>query len=339
MLFWVLTLAAILVATIFAAYFSGFETGLYTLNRVRLRHRREQGDRQAAVLARIVAHPRLAITTTLVGHNLWLYVVSALTTKLCVGRWPEQAELVSAVILALPLFLLAEVIPKEVCRRAADSLPYRLAPSFALMEWLFWPASILLTGLARWLGRFLGPRAVLGALVEVPHLRYYLGLGRQTGLLSDEQGRMAENVLRLGRRTVAEVMVPLGQMEALAEDLSEEEGLASLARCRHRRMPLYRGRPENVVGVVARLELLLAEGGSWAERVQRVVRPVSRVEPRTTLLEALDRVRSQEAPVAVVEESPGEVVGLVTATDLVETILGEVEGEGRSEAARGYSAK
>jgi len=323
MLFWMLALAAIVLGTIFAGYFSGFETGLYTLNRVRLRHRREQGDRQAAVLARIMAHPRLAITTTLVGHSLWLYVVTAWATKLCAGYWPRHAELVGVAVVALPLFLLAEVIPKEVCRRAADSLPYRLAPSFALMEWLFWPASVLLTGLTWWLGRFFGPRAALGAWAEVPQLRYYLGLGRRTGLLSDEQSRMAENVLRLGRRTVAEVVVPLGKVEALAEGLSEEEGLACLGRCRHRRMPLSRGRPDNVVGVVARLELLLAEGSSWAERVAQVTRPILRVAAGTSILEALDRMRTQEAPAAMVEDARGQVVGLVTATDLVEAIVGE----------------
>jgi putative hemolysin len=168
----------------------------------------------------------------------------------------------------------------------------------------------------------------------VPHLRYYLGLGRRTGLLSDEQSRMAENVLRLGRRTVAEVMVALAEVEALAEGLTEEEGRTCLGSCRHRRMPVYRGRPDNVVGVVSRLELLLAEGGSWAERVQRVTKPVSRVEVRTSLLEALDRVCSQEVPAAVVEDHRGEVVGLVTATDLVEAILPEVQAEGGSEGRR-----
>jgi CBS domain containing-hemolysin-like protein len=202
------------------------------------------------------------------------------------------------------------------------------------MERLLWPATRLLSGLGRWLGRFFGPRAAVGAWAEVPHLRYYLGLGRRTGLLSDEQSRMAENVLRLGRRTVAEVMVPLAEVEALAEGVSEEEGRTSLARFRHRRMPIYRGSRDHVVGVVSRLELLLAEGGSWAERVHRVTRPVSRVEVRTSLLEALERVRSQEVPVGVVEDHRGEVVGLVTATDLVEAILPGVEAEGRSEGHR-----
>jgi CBS domain containing-hemolysin-like protein len=332
MLFWLLTLAAIVVGTIFAGYFSGFETGLYTLNRVRLRHRRGQGDRHAVVLARVMARPRLAITTTLVGQNLSLYVVTALVTNLCRGYWPRQAELASVLIVALPLFLLAEVIPKEVCRRAADSVLYRLAPSFALMEWLLWPATRLLTGLTRWLGRFFGPRAALGAWAEVPHLRYYLGLGRRTGVLSDEQSRMAENVLELGRRSVAEVMVPLAEVEGFAEGLTEEEGRACLARCRHRRMLVCRGSPDAVVGVVARLELLLAEGGSWAERVARVAKPVSRVGLATSLLEALDRVASEEVPVAVVEGSRREVVGLVTATDLVEAILADVEEEGRGDA-------
>jgi len=94
----VVALVAIGFGTIYAGYFSGFETGLYTLNRIRLRHRREQGDPRAVVLDRLLAQPRRAIATTLVGHNLCVYLVTAITTKLYEGcgptgrRWPAPSR-------------------------------------------------------------------------------------------------------------------------------------------------------------------------------------------------------------------------------------------------------
>jgi len=335
----VVALAAIVIGAICAGYFSGFETGLYTLNRIRLRHRREQGDHRAAVLARIVAQPRRAIATTLVGHNLCVYLVTAITTKLCEGVWPDRAEMVSAIMVTLPLFLLAEVIPKEVTRRAADTLPYRLASSFRLSERLLWPATTVLTWVARALGLLLGPRAALGEWAEVPRLRYYLGLGYRSGVLSADQSRMVDNILRLGRRTVAQVMVPLDQVEALAEDASETEALRCLGRCSHRRLLLYRGRRENVVGVLARLELLLAREPSWPDRVKRVTKPVLRLRAGTTVLDALEQLRRQEAPLAVVAETRRPVMGLVTTADLVEEIVGELAAKKTAQEAGASTAQ
>lgn len=323
-------LVAMGVGTVCAGYFGGFETGLYTLDRIRLRHRRERGEASAAVLSGIVARPRRAIATALVGHNLSVYLVTALVTRLAEGVWPGRAELLSVLVLALPLFLVAEVIPKEVMRRAADVWLYRLAYGFRLAERVLWPATTALSGVTRLLGWLLGPRAEAPQWRGPARLRYYLGLGYRTGLLSAEQTRMAENILRVGRRRVAQAMVPLSEVEALDEETSEEEARERLRGFRHRRVLLVRGGRENVVGAVARLEVLLAQGGSWRERLRRVRRPVLRVGAQTTALEALDRMRRQKVPLAVVEDERGRVVGLVTTGDLVEEIVGEL---GRVETA------
>ncbi len=333
MVLWVVALAAIGIGTIYAGYFSGFETGLYTLNRIRLRHRQEQGDPRATLLTEIVGRPGRAIATTLVGHNLCVYVVTAITTKLCEGTWPDRAEVVSAVILTLPLFLLAEVIPKEVTRRTVDSLPYQLAPSFRLAERVLWPATVVLTWVARALGWLLGPRAGLADWAEAHRLRHYLALGQSTGVLSAEQTRMADNILRLGRRSVAQVMVPLEQVETLDQASDEREALVFLRRAQHRRLLLFRDRRDNIVGMVTRLELLLTRpsNGRWSERIERVTRSVFRVGSGTTVLEALEQLCRQESPVAVVEGGRGQVVGLVTTGDLVEEIVGELGTEQATE--------
>lgn len=324
MVLWLVALAAMGIGTICAGYFSGFETGLYTLNRIRLRHRRERGEPSAVVLAGITAQPRRAIATALVGHNLCVYLVTALTTRLLEGVWPGREELLSTLVLTLPLFLLAEVIPKEVMRRAADTWLYRLAGSFRVLERLFWPATTVLAGVARLLGWLLGSGPGGPQWVEAARLRYYLGLGYRTGLLSAEQTRMAENILRVGRRRLSEVMVPLAQAEMLSEDTPEQEALARLRRFRHRRVLLLRGAGAEVVGVVGRLEVLLAEGGSWRERLRRALRPVLRMSAETTVLEALDRLRRGRVPLALVEDAAGRPVGLVTTGDLVEEVVGEL---------------
>jgi len=328
MALWIAALGAIVVGTLCAGYFSGFETGLYTLSRIRLRHRRDEGDRGAVVLQGILARPRRAIATTLVGHNLCVYVVTAITTKVFEGVWPHWAELASTVTLALPLFLFAEVIPKEVARRAADRLPYLLAPSFRAVQRALWPAVTALVLVVRLWERMLGQRAGQDEWSDARRLGYYLAVGQRSGLLSAEQTRMADNILRIGRRTVADVMVPMALAEAVPDDADEEEVIGLIGRSEHRRLLVYHRRLDRVVGVVTGLELLLSRAVPWPDRLSRAMRPVQRIRARMTVLEALERMRREELSVAVVEDGRGVVVGMVTLGDLVEEIVGELERPG-----------
>ncbi|HEY5654139.1 MAG TPA: CNNM domain-containing protein, partial [Pontiella sp.] len=132
------TVAIILAGFMFSAMFSGVETGSYTINRIRLRHRVREGQRSALALSKVLEYPYIFIYTVLIGNNIAVFVVSKEVTDLylnaglqaggfALGFIPWNAEVAATLTLMFPLFLLAEVGPKNLFHKKADVLMYRLA--------------------------------------------------------------------------------------------------------------------------------------------------------------------------------------------------------------------
>ncbi|RKX40097.1 MAG: hypothetical protein DRP64_13210, partial [Verrucomicrobia bacterium] len=130
------SLAAILAGFLFSALFSGVETGSYMINRIRLRHREWERRPSAIVLSRLLRNPHIFVFTVLIGNNIALYLLSMEVTGLYLGGGPGaggvllgfipwNAEMAATLTLMFPLFIFAEVGPKNLFRKKADVLMYR----------------------------------------------------------------------------------------------------------------------------------------------------------------------------------------------------------------------
>jgi hypothetical protein len=331
-------------------FFSGSETGLYTINRFRLRQRAHRRERLAGVLSWLLSDPVGLLVTLLLGHNLAVYGVTALVTGAyeraglsSAAGWWRHPDVAATLTLVVPLFIFAEVLPKNYFRRHAERLSYLAGPllvatKFVLLP-LVWPLR-LAAGLVPSQhdpARGLGLPELSRRLID--HL---LSRGRETGELTAEQELMARNVLRAGERRVAE----------LARSL--EAGCCT-AESEGRREPASRTLaigPDEIAGRVlqrltearARLALVLDDGGRGARPgaaaglpvpgpkppapvvcrdvlgyvrlfdllapgvqgrpVRELARPVPRLRAHATLRAAFTVMQRECADVAIVE-SPG----------------------------------
>ncbi|MEN8150500.1 MAG: CNNM domain-containing protein, partial [Planctomycetota bacterium] len=143
-------IAALLAATAGSFYFSGIETGIYALNRVRLRVRAEEGDPAARRVADLVAEPQSTISTILIGNHTANYAATFFCMALIVALFDvADPELVNTLVLTPVLFVTGEILPKDTFRMRADTLVYRWSRPLAIACVVFRPAALLL----RWLGR------------------------------------------------------------------------------------------------------------------------------------------------------------------------------------------
>ena len=143
------SIIAILAGFLFSALFSGVETGGYMINRIRLRRRELERRPSAVVLARLLRCPHIFVFTVLIGNNIAIYLLSKEVTDLYLGGGmasqslfgfiPWNAEMAATMTLVFPLFIFAEVAPKNLFRKKADVLMYRLAAPMRLLMGLFLP--------------------------------------------------------------------------------------------------------------------------------------------------------------------------------------------------------
>jgi putative hemolysin len=313
----------IIAAVCLAGFHSGNETGFYCLNRLRLRLRSERGERAARALQRLVSRPQILISTVLVGTNLGIYVATVLCTrKLREYGLTMRADLWSSILLP-PIFLIcADMTPKSLFQHHADWLMYRTVWPLRASELVFYPFSSFL----RWFSR--APQLLLRhrivprtAAVTSDAFRFYLSEGAAHGALTSFQRTLAENILRLKSVPVESTMTPLSQTVMIPEGASSEE-LARLLRAhRYSRLPVWLDTRDHIVGTINVLDVVSAE----RPQVRALMRSVPGVPVGTSVADALSLLRRQKQQFAVVTDDGGRAAGIVTAKDLVEEIVGELE--------------
>ncbi|MBX3356662.1 MAG: DUF21 domain-containing protein [Phycisphaeraceae bacterium] len=315
----------IALGVLLSALCSGIETGIYTTNRVRLALRVAEGQRRARILRDEMDHPNRLLAALLIANTIANDFVAIGISRVLhgVGLGPFGAVVVNTMIVVPILFIFGEVIPKDLFRRSADRATQALAPGLRAARLLLtWCGLVpLVQGTSTAVLRLLGaePDAPLTSRQRLARI-FEEGVG--SGALSEEQVSLAERVMGVAGRTVAERMIPWRRASVIRANLDQPVRHVTVRGDGFSRYPVV-GSDGRVIGVVAALDLLTAPERSLGE----VVHNACWVDPGTRLLEALEVLRRERAKLAVVGSPKGGPVGVITLSDLVEPLVGSFKGD------------
>ena len=310
-----------------SALFSGMETGVYTVNRVRLRVLASHSARSsAAVLERLMERPNRLLGTLLVGNNLANYAASlsiaALLSASGYDDWQQVA--INAALLTPLLFIFGEVLPKDLFRANADRLTVPLAKPLLWLRRLLTPIVFLIGLIADALRALFGvPAAPLHLMHPRRVVTQLFREGAGHGAISPYQSDIVDRALRAEQLVLREVMVPWAQVTVVRQS-QPPEALWSLAdRVPFSRLPVVdtAGRPLGAIELDEALRHDPDESWDPADMARRLVR----LDPDLGLDAALRRLQEERASMALVGEADGAPLGIVTVKDLVEPILGELD--------------
>jgi len=322
--------ATLLVGAAMSFLFSGLETGLYGVNKVRLELLGESGSRPARRLLRILHDPREPLSVLLVGNNMANYLASFGMVVLLEAAQVVHADWVSVAVLTPLIFTFCEVLPKNLFHRHSEALTYRLSGFLALCRWLFKATGLVaairlvVAGAIRLAGRRLGPTET--PLSGGRRIAAILAEGRASGALTETQSLIAERVVNIASVRLKDVCVPLGQAVLIEESAVTAEALRELlVRHGHPRIGVYRQRRENIVGLINVYDVLLeAPEGEPSPPASPASAPI--VMPGDLgVAPALVRLQQARQSAAFVTDPAGRCIGMVTVKDLVEEIVGELE--------------
>lgn len=324
-LFWALLAC---VGMVGSAVYSGLETGVYRLNRVRLHLQAHHQRPSARLLSRMIRSPNRTLGTLLIGNNIANYAASFGITALLegggLGDW--QIVFVVAAILTPLLFVFGEVLPKDLFQNYTDVLTYRCA---ALLNWtqrlvLACGLLPLIDGVSWLITRAFGsrtrarltlhPRRIVSELVRE-------GLGY--GLLSPYQSDMIDRVLHPTATKLADAMVRWDQVQTLRANQPVEAVWAVANRSPYSRFPVLDAAGE-VRGALNVFDVLMPEPDRCPP-IDTLVRPLPRLPATTSLRQGLLRLRQARSAMALVVDNHDRPVGIVTVKDLVEPITGELD--------------
>lgn len=320
-------LAVGLLGLIGSAIYSGLETGIYRLNRIRLHLYAHQHEPRARLLDRMIRDPNRMLGTLLIGNNIANYASSLSITALlgAAGYSDRQVIVIVAIVLTPMLFVFGEVLPKDLFGSYTDRITYHFARFLRGTE-LFFTWTLLLPAvdsINRLLARLFGSDEL--ARLSVHPRRAVTEMMREGighGLISPYQSDMIDRVLHPTEHTVGDAMVPWSAVRTLRAAAPPEAAWALADRAPHTRFPLVDA-DGRVVGVLNIFDVLLYPI-ALCPPLHELGRALPRCRRETSLRDALGMLRRQRSAMALVVDQRDNPLGIVTIKDLVEPITGDL---------------
>lgn len=329
-----LVLLIIIIALILvSAYFSAAETGLTAASRSRIHKLKTEGNKRAGLVSKLRLDKERLIGTLLLGNNAVNIVASALATSLAISYLGEdKGVLVSSVLMTVLILVFAEVLPKTYAFYNAEKVSIAVAPSLNFIIKLFHPFSksiqivvnivMFLMGVKKKSTNVLSPLDELRGAIELQH---------HEGKVIKRDKDMLGSILDLSDTEVEEVMVHRKNILSIDASLPTAEIITKVLDSRFTRVPLWKDKPDNVVGVL-HVKALLRELRSYdgdvnALNIMDIAMPPWFVPESNTLSNQLYQFRERRNHMALVIDEYGVLVGLVTLEDILEEIIGHIDDE------------
>lgn len=314
--------ALFLVGLMLSAFFSGAETGLYRVTRVRLVIDALGGDRIARSLLWMTNHPSVFVATVLVGNNVANYLVSLGVVLGIVSLFPSAGPwppLLAPVLLTPIVFVYGESMPKLIFFESPNRLLRRVGPLLILAKWLFAPAVALFWLVSRIMERIIGesPQKLRLRLAR-RELEHVMEEGHAAGILLPSQRALVQGMFSLSRQPVREFATPVGRIIHATTAMNRQEMLRLARRHSLVVMPVEDVKDRRrVIGYVRVVDLYLDESDHRPEP-----RPLVDIRADEPFISSLVRLQKEEtSPLGRVIDEDNRTIGYVTARQLSKTLF------------------
>ncbi|HEX7007404.1 MAG TPA: HlyC/CorC family transporter [Alphaproteobacteria bacterium] len=330
--FWI-TVGGIALLMILSAFFSGSETALTAVSRPRMHELERQGNSRAAIVNQLLARKENLIGALLIGNNAVNIGASALATAVLIQIFGDTGVVYATVVMTVLILILSEVTPKTYAITRPDHVALAVAPLVRFVVVVLTPITLAVQFVAIGALRLIGARvdAHRSFVISEDELRGAIELHKGPDPEAREEQRMLRSVLDLGDVEVGEIATHRSKVEMINGDLPPAEFVRKVLASPYTRIPVWRGEPDNIVGVVhakAVFRALQNDLGNVDKLdIARCISPPWFIPESTTLLDQLSEFQRRQEHIAIVVDEYGSYLGIVTLEDILEEIVGQIEDE------------
>lgn len=316
-----------------SAFFSGSETALTTVSKAKVKNLARMGNKTAIILEKVLEKPGKLIASILVGNNFTNIAFTVISTTLFIRfldgkNWLNAySTFIMTFILSFLVLVFGEIIPKMIALSNADRFSFIVVRPIFLIKKVLSPFVVIINALGRFIVGIFGIKILdKGQFVTEEELKTLIDIGREEGVLEEDERQMLAGVFNLGDTVVREIMVPRIDMFSIDVNLSLNEIVNLVSEQGHSRVPVYEERIENVIGILYSKDLLKVAIGV-ENSIRGILRPAQFVPETKKIDDLLKKMRTKRSHIALVVDEHGGISGLVTIEDILEEIVGEINDE------------
>lgn len=305
-------------------FFDGMETGIISLNRMRLHHLAEMGDRAARILQNFLQQPDRLLGVTLVGTNICTVIASVISANWS-SKMTPWVQTLTAMTTTLIILVFSTYLPKawfqshplERCRPLAD--------------WLRWSSILLrpVINCVNWVTDLIAPsastnkstRALVATKDEIDLLAQE---SADHGALSPRQRIMIRRVLELSAKTARHIMTPRDNMALIPASADITALMSKVRESAHTRLPVCEEDGQAMKGTINFFDVMAGCEDCYGGSIKPFIRPALFVQESTPLMETFAKLRLSKQSMCLVVNDKSEVIGLITNQNVLQAIVGKM---------------
>ena len=328
-----LLILIIISGVFFAGLFAGAETGIYQVSRLRLRLGIEKKRFTSVILGKALHDTSGLLTSTLVGTNLSIYIVTSAVTYMILkkAQSAHSAEFLATIITAPPLFIFSELIPKNLFFYYSDTLMLKIVPLlFGFYKLLSWCGII---AVFRYISRMLAKlthtpipsSGVINAVQRHETAAFFKDIHEES-FLSTVQTDIVNRLLIVSNTTINKVMTPFKKTQLVSVHSNRQEVMDIFRKHDFSRLLVYEKTQDNIIGFINVYDVLCSKKKSVD--LNDYAKPIEKFHHNILVTNVMEAMQAKKEKIALVirvarknHETP---VGIITMKDMVGELFGEL---------------
>lgn len=314
--------ALIALLVVCSAFFSLTETAFTSANHVRLKKMANEENAKAAKVLKMLDDYDRFLTTNLIGVNVVNIASTTVASLMFIGLLGEdKGSLANIVIMTLISLTFCEIIPKSVAKKNPEKWCLKTCKVFAALIKLLSPLSWMFTKITKAIG------TEDSAIMTEDELEVMVDECEGDGVLEKRESDLIKSAIRFDDIQVSEVYVP--RMDVVGVDInSDPDKLGEIFTVSgFSRVPVYDNSIDNIVGVAYSKEFFTNRYLGVQFGIRDLVKPVKYVPESMSIATILNDFQKSKMHMAVVLDSYGGTMGIVTMEDLLEELVGDIWDE------------
>jgi putative hemolysin len=320
-------IASILIAL--GAFFSGSETALIAVNKIRIRYLADAGNKNALILVKLLEKPEEFLTAILIGNNIVNITASVLAADIALQFFGSKGIAIATGVMTLAIIVIGEVFPKTFASRHSESISLHLASHVRLFVYILRPIIWILTVFINLLITIPGGKErIKNPFVTEDVIKMMLKVGEREGTIEKHEREIIHNVFEFSDRKAIDVMTPKEKMACIDGSNTLDSALALINESGHSRIPVYRETCDNIIGMIYAKDFLKFRDYEFRKiKVNQILRPVLTVKAGRKISSIIKELQQKKMNISVVADENMKIIGLVSIEDILEELVGEIFDE------------